>query len=94
MTEVVHFNYYVINFVCLGCAKSLLNTNWLNLTMHFGMRGRQEHVQLLWGDILLKVDAEGTESLEFTERRTKTRQGASKEVRQYSPKMFATGKNV
>jgi hypothetical protein len=28
--------------------------------MHFGLRGRQEHSTMLWGDIELKNTADGT----------------------------------
>ena len=59
--------------------------------MHFGLRGRQEHVQMLWGDIELIIDNSGQEYLQFHERATKTRQGSSRETRAFLPKMFATG---
>ena len=41
--------------------ESLLNTLWLNNTMHFG-----------WGDVKLKKTADGEEFLEFNERQSKT----------------------
>jgi hypothetical protein len=44
-----------------------------------------------WSDVQLKSDAVGAEFLEFTERTTKTRQGATKDARHFAPKMFATG---
>jgi hypothetical protein len=35
--------------------KALLNLIWLNNSICFGLRGRQDHVKmLLWGDIQLK----------------------------------------
>lgn len=59
--------------------------------MHFGLRGHQEHVQLMWGDVQLETSANG-EFLEFNERTTKTRQGTTRNnVRPFHPKMFATG---
>jgi len=73
--------------------QALLNTNWLNFTMHFGLRGRQEHIQLLWGDQQLKTDSLGLEYVEFKERSTKTRQGNSRDVRAFQPKMYSTGKS-
>ena len=59
--------------------------------MHFGLRGRQEHTDMCWGDIELQTDAEGSEYLLFTERATKTRHGVSRLTRLFQPKMFATG---
>lgn len=56
--------------------------------MHFGLRGRHEHEQMLWGDIDLKTDSTGTEYLEFNERATKTRNGTG-DIRLFLPRMFA-----
>lgn len=64
---------------------------WLNTTVHIGLRGRQEHVQMLWGDIELNTDNSGVQYLEFHERTTKTRQGVSRDTRAFSPKMYSTG---
>jgi hypothetical protein len=64
---------------------------WLNMTMHFGLRGRDEHIQLLWGDVKLKKDSSGMDCLEFNVRSTKTRHGSSRDVRPFLPKMYATG---
>ena len=61
------------------------------MTMHFGLRGRHEHVQMLWGDVQLNVDSAGHEFLELNERITKTRPGNSRDARPFKPKMFATG---
>ena len=77
-----------------GNQQALLNTMWLNMTMHFGLRGRQEHVTMLWGDVELKKDSSGIEILAFNERTTKIRQGATRDVRPFRPKIFATGKFV
>ena len=67
-----------------------MNTLWLNFTMAFGWRGRQEHCQLLWGDILLKKTANGQEYLTFQERLVKTRNGGKgKEQRMLYPKIFS-----
>jgi len=65
---------------------------WLNMTLHFGLRGRQEHTSMLWGDLQLSTDAKGQEFVEFNERATKTRQGASRDSRPFHPKMYATGR--
>ena len=65
---------------------------WLNSTVHFGLRGRQEHVDMMWGDMELKTDGSGSEYIEFHERATKTRQGSTRNVRVFAPKMYSTGK--
>ena len=53
--------------------EALLNTLWLNNTMHFGLRGCKEHRDMCWGDVKLKEIADVKEYLEFNERQTKTR---------------------
>ena len=68
---------------------ALQNLVWLNNTLHFGLRGNQEHVQMLWGDVDLRQTSEGVEYLEFNERTTKTRQGNTRDLRAFHPKMFA-----
>ncbi|KAK6182123.1 hypothetical protein SNE40_009879 [Patella caerulea] len=75
--------------------QSILNTLWFYNTIHFGLRGSDEHKQMLWGDVELKLDSDGlTECLEFTERVSKTRHGYnSKNVRQITPKMWANSQN-
>ena len=71
--------------------EALLNTLWLNNTLHFGLRGCQEHRDMCWGDVKLKKTASGVEYLEFNERQTKTRTGSDcSDVRTVPPKMFAT----
>lgn len=83
---------YENNLLGVSSAESLLNTVWLNNTIHFGMRGCQEHRDLCWGDVKLSTDAKGNEYLVYTERQTKTRSGVDvSNVRKVSPKMFSTG---
>ena len=41
--------------------KSLLHTLWCLLTLHFGLRGRQEHHEMFVEDFSLNRDAQGTE---------------------------------
>ena len=55
--------------------QALINTLWLNNTIHFGLRGVDEHRKLTWGDVILETDDNGIEFLEFNERDTKTRTG-------------------
>ena len=71
--------------------EALLNTLWLNNTLHFGLRGCKEHRDMCWGDVKLHKTANGVEYLEFNERQTKTRTGSDySNVRAVPPKMFAT----
>lgn len=71
--------------------EALLNTLWLNNTLHFGLRGCKEHRDMCWGDVKLHKTANGVEYLEFNERQTKTRTGSDYgNVRAVPPKMFAT----
>ena len=71
--------------------EALLNTLWLNNTMHFGLRGCKEHRDICWGDIKLKQTVDGEGFLGFNERQTKTRTGSDcRDVRAMPPKMFAT----
>lgn len=66
------FTYKIIVHLCKGNTRALLNSSWLNLNMHFGLCGRQEHMKMLWRVALLKTDAEGTEFVEFTNGQQKT----------------------
>ena len=52
---------YENNMLGLSSAESLLNTVWHNNTIHFGIRGCQEHRDLCWGDVKLSEDANGNE---------------------------------
>ena len=54
---------YENNLLGVSSAESLLNTVWLKNTIHFGMRGCQEHRDLCWGDVKLCKDAQGNEYL-------------------------------
>ena len=71
--------------------ESLINTMWFNNTIHFGLRGCQEHRDMTWGDVTLKQNSDGVEYLEYSERQTKTRSGENpREIRVIKPKMFST----
>ncbi|CAC5387501.1 unnamed protein product [Mytilus coruscus] len=80
------------NLLGTGNPEALLNTIWLNNTLHFGMRGRKEHIDMLFGDIKMMTTASGEQYLEYNERLTKTRTGHS-DSRAFTPKMFATPGN-
>lgn len=54
---------------------SIINTLWFNNTIHFGLRGSDEHRNMSWGDVKLCEDCTGLEYLEFVKRRPKTRPG-------------------
>lgn len=69
----------------------LLNSLWLNNSLHFGLRGIQEHRNTCWGDVTLNKTADSVEFLEYNERQTKTPTDANvSDVRPLAPKMFAT----
>ena len=52
------------------------------------MRGRKEHVNMLFGDVIMMTTATGEQYLEYNERLTKTRIGQG-DSRPFAPKMFA-----
>ncbi|XP_063399089.1 zinc finger MYM-type protein 2-like [Mytilus trossulus] len=80
---------YEKNVLGAGNPESLLNTVWLNNGVYFGLRGRQDHSNMLWGDVELKMTSDGKEYLEFTEKSTKTRSGKnSGDCRKVLPKAF------
>ena len=56
--------------------EALVNYMWMNNTLHFGLRGRQDHMNMLWGDLKMGITSTGREYISFTERATKTRTGA------------------
>ena len=73
--------------------RSLINTVWWLLTMHFGLRGRQEHHDMKVEDFSFQKDDGGVEFVTFSEGLTKTRGGGLRvKPRLATPKMFATGK--
>ena len=55
--------------------RSLINTMWWLVTMHFGLRGRQEHHDMMVEDFSIEKDDDGVEFITFSEGPTKTRQG-------------------
>ena len=78
------------NLLGISNAEALLNTVSLFNSVHFGLRGSEEHRKMTWGDVQLHREADGTEYLEYSERQTKTRTGAEpRNVRAVKPKAFA-----
>jgi hypothetical protein len=52
-----------------------------------GLRGRDEHHKLRWGDITLEKDVDGNGYLQLHERDTKTRKDPG-DTRPFHPKIF------
>ena len=48
--------------------KALLNTVWFNNTVHFGLRGCKEHIDMYWDDVHLRQTTNGEEFLDCTEK--------------------------
>ena len=69
------------------------NAVWFLLTLHMGMRGRDEHYKLQYDDFLVKSTTDGVEYIEFNERDIKTHSGASRDIRAFSPKVWSTPLN-
>lgn len=66
--EIFYLIIICLHFACIFFSdnpKALLNLIWLNNSIFFGLRGRQDHVNMLWGDIQLKKTSKGKEYLEF-----------------------------
>jgi hypothetical protein len=64
---------------------------WYNITLIMGMRGRDEHRNIHFGDIILDTNALNVEFLQFKERNSKTRDGAIiDENRATVPKIFCS----
>lgn len=73
---------YIKNlFIISANPEALINTVWLNNSLHFGMRSHQEHLDML--SII-----ESYQYVEVTERETNTRKGQDA-ARSYVPKIFA-----
>ena len=68
----------------------LQNTVWFLLTLHMGMRGRDEHYKLQYGDFSIQSTEDNYRYIEFNERDTKTRTGETSAVRAFKPKMWST----
>ena len=76
---------------------SVLNTLWLNNTVHFGLKSVTDHHSLTWGDVSLHTDAEsGAQYLEYNERLiTEPRSGEDPiDTDRVKPTMWATPENV
>ena len=64
------------------------------LTLHLGLRGRDEHYKLTYGDLEVKETTDGKKYVQFNERDTKTRTGeTSQNTRAFQSKMWSTPQN-
>ena len=61
---------YMKNLLGITSAQVLLNTLWFMNSIHFGLRGCDEHRKMTWEDVQLIRDVDGTEYLEYSERQT------------------------
>ena len=78
-----------IKRLCVSRPEAILNTLWLNNSLHFGLQGVKRHHDMRWGDVKLCKTDQSVEYLKFNERQTKTRTGADhRDVRPFAPKMF------
>ena len=68
--------------------RSLINTTWWLLTMHFGLRARQEHHDMMVEDFSIEKDEDGVEFITFSEAVQGSLQVKS---RLATPTMFAKG---
>ena len=72
--------------------RTLVHTMWWLMTMHFGLRSREEHYAMKIEDFVVKNEDDHREYITFSENATKTRQGGlRKKERLITSKMFATG---
>lgn len=67
---------------------SLQNAIWWR-NIIFGLRGRQEHRDMRWGDVVIQTDTDGQQYIQYHERDTKTRKGPRDE-RAFAPRIYAT----
>ena len=61
---------YMKKLLGITTAQVLPNTLWFMNSIHFGLRGCDEHRQMTWEDVQLIRDVNGTEYLEYSERQT------------------------
>ncbi|XP_021367431.1 uncharacterized protein KIAA1958-like [Mizuhopecten yessoensis] len=84
---------YAKNLLGKANPRALFNTIYINNTLHLGMRSREEHAHLRWGDVEMKASSTGEGFLEFTERATKTKNGVNGGSRPYLPKRYEDNGN-
>ena len=67
--------------------EALTNVNFLNISQHFGFRGRQEHHQLKFGDFKIVCTGAG----KYVEWSVERMRKVAANERKFNPKMWATG---
>lgn len=67
--------------------EALTNANFLNISQHFGFRGRQEHHQLKFGDVEI-ITTNGQKCVQWSVERLRK---ILDNDRRFNPKMWATG---
>ena len=67
--------------------EALPNVNFLNISQHFGFRGRQEHHQLKFGDFKIVCTGAG----KYVEWSLERMRKVAANERKFNPKMWATG---
>ena len=73
--------------------RALQFTLFYHFCKGFGLRGRQDHRNMMFGDINIKSTADGTEYVELSERNSKTMDGSKRnDHRVVTPKIFSNGK--
>ena len=74
-----------------NAAEALMHAVWLFNSMHFSLRGYEEHGRMTWGNVQLHLAVDGTEYLEYSKHQMKTRTGAEpRNVTAVKPKAFST----
>ncbi|VDI52912.1 Hypothetical predicted protein [Mytilus galloprovincialis] len=80
---------YEKNLLGDSTPEAMINTLWLNNSVHFGLRGVTEHYELRWGDITLNTASDGMRYLQLNERQSKTRTEENvNDIRDVSPKFY------
>ena len=74
--------------------ETLLNTIWFLLTIHMGLRGRDEHYKAKFGDFSVHHADDGFKYIEFKEHDTNTRSGEHHDCRAFMSKMWSTPHNM
>jgi hypothetical protein len=74
-----------------GSAFSLQFTIWYHMTLCMGLRGRDEHRRVKFGDVVIKSDARDISYIELLDRGAKTRDGAlNADTRATTQKIFCS----
>ena len=75
-----------------GTPETLIRTLWYLNTKLLGISGSHQHYQLNWGDIRIKAEENGDEFLEFNDRLTEDRSGATGDTKPFKSRLFRNKK--